>query len=203
MSWKANILDAFEVFGPASLFVLSFTEAIVQPIPPDIMYIPMLANAAGDVPLVVWLWLTVTVASVLGSLVGYWIGQRWGTSLMKRFGQEKHLTKLEHLTETYGTFGIFIAAFSPIPYKVLGWMAGMGHMAKRPFIMAGLAGRGLRFGLEAVLIGLYGDQAIDAMMWFLDNEVLLAVLLIVAGAGAWFAWRWWSELGDQPPTNNA
>ncbi|MGB0515379.1 MAG: YqaA family protein [Poseidonia sp.] len=203
MSWKANILDAFEVFGPASLFVLSFTEAIVQPIPPDVMYIPMLANAAGDVPLVVWLWLTVTVASVLGSLVGYWIGQRWGTSLMKRFGQEKHLTKLEHLTETYGTFGIFIAAFSPIPYKVLGWMAGMGHMAKRPFIMAGLAGRGLRFGLEAVLIGLYGDQAIDAMMWFLDNEVLLAVLLIVAGAGAWFAWRWWSELGDQPPTNNA
>lgn len=203
MSWKANILDAFEVFGPASLFVLSFTEAIVQPIPPDVMYIPMLANAAGDVPLVVWLWLTVTVASVLGSLVGYWIGQRWGTSLMKRFGQEKHLTKLEHLTETYGTFGIFIAAFSPIPYKVLGWMAGMGHMAKRPFVMAGLAGRGLRFGLEAVLIGLYGDQAIDAMMWFLDNEVLLAVLLIVAGASAWFAWRWWSELGDQPPTNNA
>ena len=71
MSWKANILDAFEVFGPASLFVLSFTEAIVQPIPPDVMYIPMLANAAGDVPLVVWLWFTVTVASVLGSLVGY------------------------------------------------------------------------------------------------------------------------------------
>ncbi len=98
MSWKDNILDAFEVFGPASLFVLSFTEAIVQPIPPDVMYIPMLANAAGDVPLVVWLWFTVTVASVLGSLVGYWIGQRWGTSLMKRFGQEKHLTKLEHLT---------------------------------------------------------------------------------------------------------
>lgn len=203
MSWKANILDAFEVFGPASLFVLSFTEAIVQPIPPDVMYIPMLANAAGDVPLVVWLWFTVTVASVLGSLVGYWIGQRWGTSLMKRFGQEKHLTKLEHLTETYGTFGIFIAAFSPIPYKVLGWMAGMGHMAKRPFIMAGLAGRGLRFGLEAVLIGLYGNQALEAMMWFLDNEILLAVLLILIGAGAWLGWRWWSELGDRPPANNA
>ena len=203
MSWKANILDAFEVFGPASLFVLSFTEAIVQPIPPDVMYIPMLANAAGDVPLVVWLWFTVTVASVLGSLVGYWIGQRWGTSLMKRFGQEKHLTKLEHLTETYGTFGIFIAAFSPIPYKVLGWMAGMGHMAKRPFIVAGLAGRGLRFGLEAVLIGLYGNQALEAMMWFLDNEILLAVLLILIGAGAWFGWRWWSELGDRPPASNA
>ena len=96
MSWKDTILEAFDVFGPASLFVLSFTEAIVQPIPPDLLYIPMLVNAMGDTPLVVWLWLVVTVASVLGSLVGYWIGQRWGTSLMKRFGQEKHLTKLEH-----------------------------------------------------------------------------------------------------------
>ena len=63
---------------------------------------------------------------------------------MKRFGQEKHLAKLEYLTANYGTLGIFIAAFSPIPYKVFGWMAGMGDMAKRPFIVAGLAGRGLR-----------------------------------------------------------
>ena len=79
----------------------------------------------------------------------------------------------------------------------------MGHMAKRPFIIAGLAGRGLRFGLEAVLIGLYGARALDAMMWFLDNEVLLAVLLMLAGAGAWFVYRWWTALGQQPPANEA
>ena len=156
-----------------------------------------------NLPLIVWLWLTVTVASVLGALVGYWLGQRWGTHLMKRFGQEKHLTKLEHLTTKYGTLGIFIAAFSPIPYKVFGWMAGMGDMAKRPFVIAGLAGRGLRFGLEAVLIGLYGDRALDAMMWFLDNEVLLAVLLIVLATGAWFAYKWWSNLGQHPPVSEA
>lgn len=203
MSWKDTVLEAFDVFGPASLFLLSFTEAIIQPIPPDLLYIPLLANAMGDLPLIVWLWLTVTVASVLGALVGYWVGERWGTTLMKRFGQEKHLAKLEHLTSNYGTLGIFIAAFSPIPYKVFGWMAGMGNMAKRPFIIAGLAGRGLRFGLEAVLIGLYGARALDAMMWFLDNEVLLAVLLMLAGAGAWFAYRWWNALGQQPPANEA
>ena len=78
MSWKESVLEAFEVFGPASLFLLSFTEAIIQPIPPDLLYIPMLANAMGDVPLVVWLWLVVTIASVLGALVGYAIGERWG-----------------------------------------------------------------------------------------------------------------------------
>ena len=203
MSWKDTILEAFDVFGPASLFLLSFTEAIIQPIPPDLLYIPMLVNAMGNLPLVVWLWFTVTVASVLGALVGYWLGQRWGTTLMKRFGQEKHLAKLEYLTANYGTLGIFIAAFSPIPYKVFGWMAGMGDMAKRPFIVAGLAGRGLRFGLEAVLIGLYGDKALEAMMWFLDNEILLAVLLILGGVASWFAYKWWNNLGQQPPVSEA
>ena len=199
MSWKESILEAFEVFGPASLFVLSFTEAILQPIPPDLMYIPMLANAMGDVPLVIWLWLTVTVASVLGSLVGYWLGERWGTPLMKRFGMERHLVKLEVLTLRYGSAGIFIAAFSPIPYKVLGWMAGMGQMAKKPFIVAGFAGRGLRFGMEAVLIGLYGQQALDTLMWFLDNEILLALLLLISGALLALLWRWWSSLDEGAP----
>ena len=195
MSWKETVLEAFEVFGPASLFLLSFTEAIVQPIPPDLMYIPMLANTMGDVPLVLWLWLVVTVASVLGSLVGYAIGERWGTSLMHRFGQERQLVKLETLTQRFGSWGIFIAAFSPIPYKVLGWMAGMGHMAKKPFIVAGLFGRGLRFGLEALLIGLYGQQALDAMAWFLDNEILLGVGLLASGAVVFVMWRWWAKLG--------
>ena len=201
MSWKQTVLEAFEVFGPASLFLLSFTEAIIQPIPPDLLYIPMLANAMGDTPLVLWLWLVVTVASVLGSLVGYLIGQRWGTSLMVRFGQEKHLVKLEQLTLRYGSMGIFIAAFSPIPYKVLGWMAGMGHMAKKPFILAGLLGRSLRFGMEAVLIGLYGDAALEAMMWFLDNEILLGLALIALGLVCWLLWRWWGGLEGQPPAS--
>ena len=196
MSWKDAVLEAFEVFGPASLFLLSFTEAIVQPIPPDLLYIPLLVNAMGNTSLVFWLWTVVTVASVLGSLVGYYLGERWGTSLMKRFGQERHLTKLEHLTASYGTLGIFIAAFSPIPYKVLGWMAGMGHMAKRPFVVAGLLGRGLRFGLEAVLIGLYGDQAFDAMMWFLDNEIVLGAVCVLSIGLLWYVWQWWTKLGD-------
>jgi len=196
MSWKQEMLEMFEVFGPASLAVLSFTEAIIQPLPPDILYLPMLVNAMGDTPLVVWLWGVVTVASVLGSLVGYLIGQRWGTPLMVRFGQEHQLKKLEHLTENYGSIGIFIAAFSPIPYKVLGWMAGMGHMEKKSFLIAGFLGRGLRFGLEALLIGIYGNQALQAMEWFIANEILLAIATIACAAMAWMSWRWWNSIGD-------
>tara|TARA_Y100000766_G_scaffold285458_1_gene309086 strand:- start:108 stop:731 length:624 start_codon:yes stop_codon:yes gene_type:complete len=206
MSWKETILDFFEIFGPASLAVLSFTESIIQPIPPDLLYIPMLADTIGNVPLVIWLWVTVTISSVGGSLVGYWIGKRWGRTFVSRFSKQAHLDKIEALTLKYGTFGIFIAAFSPIPYKVFGWVAGMGEMEKKPFLLAGLFGRGLRFGLEAVLIGIYGNAAIDALNWFLENEILLAIVMILATIPAWFAWRWWSNIeleadGTEPKTS--
>ncbi|RPG68535.1 MAG: DedA family protein [Euryarchaeota archaeon TMED99] len=194
MSWKETILDFFEIFGPASLAVLSFTESIIQPIPPDLLYIPMLAETIGNTPLVIWLWLTVTLSSVAGSLVGYWIGKRWGRSFVSRFSKQAHLDKIEALTLKYGTFGIFIAAFSPIPYKVFGWVAGMGEMDKKPFLLAGLFGRGLRFGLEAVLIGIYGNAAIDALNWFLDNEILLGLVMILASITLWLSWKWWSNI---------
>jgi undecaprenyl-diphosphatase len=159
----------------------------------------MLVDAMGDMPAVIWLWLVVTISSVLGSIVGYWIGGKWGNPLMQRFAKPEHTTKLMALSEKYGTIGIFIAAFSPIPYKVFGWIAGMTEMNKKPFIAAGLAGRGLRFGVEAIMIGLYGKQALDALFWFLDHEILLAIALIVMAIVTWFAWTWWKGLGEEIP----
>ena len=202
MSWKESILGAFDVFGPASLAMVSMSEAIIQPVPPDLVYIPMLLNDIGNVNVVLWLWFVVTVSSVLGSFIGYLIGQRWGRSLIGKFGSTSHVEKIEALTQRYGTMGIFIAAFSPIPYKVFGWLAGMGSMEKRPFIAAGLIGRGLRFGLEAVLIGVYGNQAYDALMWFLDNEIFLAVLLVGAAGAVLAAWNWWNGLEIEAKQSN-
>jgi len=198
MSWKETIVDWFDGFGALSLGAMSFTEAIIQPVPPDLLFLPMLVSAQGNSSLVVWLWAIITVTSVLGSLVGYYIGKKWGRSLFSRFKADKHLAKIEALTTRYGTIGIFIAAFSPIPYKVFGWAAGMGEMKLRPFIIAGLIGRGLRFGLEAILIGMYGNKALDALWWLLDKEMLIGVLLIITTIVAWLGIRWWNNLAADP-----
>ena len=93
MSWKDTIIDWFDGFGWLSLAALSFTEAIIQPVPPDLLYLPMLVGADESTSLIVWLWIVVTVSSVLGSLVGYWIGKKWGRSLFVKFKAEKHLEK--------------------------------------------------------------------------------------------------------------
>ena len=197
MSWYSGTLDF--ILDRTNSFVLglvSFTEAIIQPIPPDLVYLPMLYDAMDNTPLVIWYFLVVTLSSVAGSYIGYLLGKHWGRQLLDRFAKQKHVDKLEALTEKYGTLGIFIAAFSPIPYKVFGWVAGMGEMDRRSFIIAGLFGRGLRFGLEALLIGIYGKKALDTINLFLDNEILIALGMIVFAAIGYFIWRWWSKLGD-------
>ena len=198
MSWYTGILDfILERTNSGVLGVVSFTEAIIQPLPPDLVYLPMLYDAMDNKPLVFWYFVVVTLTSVAGSYVGYLLGQRWGRQLLDRFAKPKHVTKLEALTTKYGTIGIFIAAVSPIPYKVFGWVAGMGEMDKRSFIIAGLFGRGLRFGMEALLIGIYGKTALDAMNTFLDNEILIAVVMIIAIVILYFIWQWWSNLGKE------
>lgn len=197
MSWYSGTLDF--ILDRTNSFVLglvSFTEAIIQPIPPDLVYLPMLYDAMDNTPLVIWYFLVVTLSSVAGSYIGYLLGKHWGRQLLDRFAKQKHVDKLEALTEKYGTLGIFIAAFSPIPYKVFGWVAGMGEMDRRSFIIAGLFGRGLRFGLEALLIGIYGKKALDTINLFLDNEILIALGMIVFAAIGYLIWRWWSKLGD-------
>ena len=196
MSWYSGVLDfILERTNSAVLGFVSFTEAIIQPLPPDLVYLPMLYDAMDNKPLVFWYFLVVTLTSVAGSYVGYLIGQRWGRQLLDKFAKQKHVDKLEALTEKYGTVGIFIAAFSPIPYKVFGWVAGMGEMDKRSFLIAGLFGRGLRFGLEALLIGIYGKAALDTINTFLDNEIFIAIVMIVIITIAYFVWQWWSNLG--------
>ena len=201
MTWKEQILEWFEIFGPASLGMLSFTEAIIQPVPPDLMFLPMLLNNSGNIPMIFWLWIVITSTSVLGSLIGYWIGQNWGKSIVERFNGQKHIKKLEILTQKYGTMGIFIAAVSPIPYKVFGWFAGMGEMNKKSFITAGFLGRGIRFGLEAILIGIYGQKALESLNNILEQEILLGIIIIIAAIISYYTWKWWSNLRIETETS--
>ena len=190
------ILEFFNQFGPFALALLSFTEAIIQPIPPDVMFLPMAYDERNSVNMLLWLWFIVTFASVLGAMVGHTLGKLYGTKLLDRFGKPHHRQRLEFLFERYGTWGMFIAAVSPLPYKVFGWIAGASDMKMRPFVIAGIFGRGLRFGLEAILIYLYGDTAMDAATWLLDHELIMAIVLIlVLGLiGWWFTKKNPSEM---------
>mgnify|MGYP002641864205 FL=1 len=191
------ILDFFESFGPLALALLSFTEAIIQPIPPDVLFLPMAYDARDNETLLIWLWLVVTVSSVFGAIIGHALGKRYGSKLVDKFGKPHHRQQLEKMFERYGTLGMFIAAVSPLPYKVFGWIAGASDMKLRPFIIAGIFGRGLRFGLEALFIFMYGESAIKAVEWVLERELLMGIILVLTLAAV----VWWLMRTDTSPVH--
>ncbi len=191
------ILDFFESFGPLALALLSFTEAIIQPIPPDVLFLPMAYDARDNESLLIWLWIVVTVSSVFGAVIGHALGKRYGSKLVDKFGKPHHRQQLEKMFERYGTLGMFIAAVSPLPYKVFGWIAGASDMKLRPFIIAGIFGRGLRFGLEALFIFMYGESAIKAVEWVLERELLMGIILVLTLAAV----VWWLMRTNTSPVH--
>ena len=172
-TWVDWTVDAAESFGLMGLFLVSATESAVQPVPPDLVSWPM-ALGAGSIPELLTIVIVATVGSVLGSLVGYWMGSVAGDYVLSRFASESSIARLEQIMHRHGSFGVFFAALGPVPYKALAWTAGAGSMPLIPFMISGGIGRLMRFSIPAVAIWYYGDAALE---WFTPARFLLISML--------------------------
>ncbi len=144
--------------APKYLAAMSFSEASFFPLPPDIMLAPMcLAKPERAYKLA----LLTTIFSVMGGVFGYFIGFLLLDMVLAFFEAigytDKYLQTVEFFYE-YGFWVIFIAGFTPIPYKLVTIAAGASSMALLPFIAASLIGRGARFFLVAFLMKLGGER---------------------------------------------
>lgn len=170
--------------GPAALGVLSAAEAIFFPLPPDPL---LIALALRDPSSAIWFAALTTATSVLGGLVGHWLGKRFGRPLLERM-HARYLDRVEGLFVRHGFVAIFIAGLTPIPYKVFTISAGAFGVPRTPFVVASIVGRGLRFFVLGGLIFVWGDR----FQTFLDERfdlVMLAMGAMVVGALAvWWAW---------------
>ena len=172
-TWVDWTVDAAESFGLMGLFLVSATESAVQPVPPDLVSWPM-ALGAGSISELLTIVIVATVGSVLGSLVGYWMGSVAGDYVLSRFASESSIARLEQIMHRHGSFGVFFAALGPVPYKALAWTAGAGSMPLIPFMISGGIGRLMRFSIPAVAIWYYGDAALE---WFTPARFLLISML--------------------------
>ena len=185
------VLDWADGFGLIGLAIVSSTEAAFQPVPPDLLVMPMSLSADGPLELFI-IFSVATLSSVLGSLGGYAIGFYGGRPLLERFASTDNSEKLDNLVSRYGSAGIFIAAVSPIPYKALAWTAGAGKMNIRIFIVAGLIGRGIRFGLEVTILGFYGDEFLSQ----LENPLAWLMLGIFSIFIYSIMKPWWNKISS-------
>ena len=190
----SQIIDATvnwaDNWGLIGLAVVSASEAMFQPAPPDLLVIPMALNSNGSISEIIAIVLVATIFSVLGSLGGYAIGMYAGRPFLEKFVKSDTISRLDNIFLKYGTMGVFIAAISPIPYKAFAWAAGSGKMNLNLFIFAGLLGRGIRFGLEGFLLGFYGDEFSDLMynhFFWLAGGILATIFFIPLNG-------WWNSL---------
>ncbi|MCM2678840.1 YqaA family protein [Echinimonas agarilytica] len=167
--------------APVYLAVLSFTESVIFPIPPDVMLAPMaLANVKKA-----WRFaLITTVASVIGGAFGYWLGALLFEPVVAPVIESMGYTeKFEHgmaWFKEYGVWIVFVAGFSPIPYKVFTVSAGLLQMAFLPFMIASAIGRGLRFFLVAGLMVWGGKAMEDKLREYVEYLGWLVVVAVVA-----------------------
>ncbi|NOR52024.1 MAG: DedA family protein [Gammaproteobacteria bacterium] len=163
------------------LATLSFAESSFFPIPPDVMMIPMVLSRPEKGW---WLASLTTLFSVLGGIAGYFIGL-WGFELVEPIiHQAGYGARFERVVEWFGEWGIwvvFIAGFSPIPYKLFTISAGMLQMMFIPFIIASFIGRGGRFYLVAGLIRWGGEGMEQKLRHYIDRIGWTVVALIVIG----------------------
>ena len=184
-------IDWADGFGLLGLALVSASEAAFQPIPPDVLVIPMVieANSVLAISLIV---LVATLSSVFGAFFGYAIGYYGGIPLLERFVSDSNINRLNFLIEKYGSLGVFIAAVSPIPYKALAWIAGAGKMDLRLFALAGIFGRGIRFGSVGFLIGVYGESVQSSLNWL--NFTLISIFCIIIFIPLL---KWWKNMDTE------
>ncbi len=172
--------------APWFLGGLSFAESSFFPIPPDVMLAPMAMAKRHKA----WYFAFITtIASVLGGLFGYLIGMfafDLVEPLLHQAGYWERFQTAQHWFEEWGFWIVFIAGFSPIPYKVFTISAGTIGMALAPFLIASLIGRGARFFLVAGLIWWGGERMETALKKYID---IIGVVVIVVAVIAYFLLR--------------
>lgn len=161
---------------------LSFSEAIFFPIPPDVMLAPM----ALSKPDRAWRYAFITtITSLIGGAIGYYLGYAFFEPIvqpaLEKFG---YMDKFEQTTvwfEQWGIWVVFLAGFTPIPYKVFTITAGFFQMLFLPFILASAVGRGARFFLVAGLMKWGGARMESKLREYIDylgwGTIILAVVL--------------------------
>jgi membrane protein YqaA with SNARE-associated domain len=174
---------------------LSFVEAFIFPIMPEVMLAPMMLGKRHKA----FFYANISLLfSLLGSLVGYALGH-WAFHALSPLLESLHLlapieTGVENLREQMNQhwLGLMVvlalAALQPVvPMKFVTWAAGIVGVPVIPFLVCMAVGRGKRVWLLALLIRLFGERA-ERLLHKHIERIGWAALVILAGLLVWWIW---------------
>lgn len=174
--------------APYALAAVSFAESSFFPVPPDVMLVPMMLARPDRA----WFYaLVCTVSSVLGGVLGYFIGlllyDSVGSWLFQVYGLTEGAEVFRQSYAEYGHWVILLKGLTPIPYKLVTITSGFASYSLFWFIVLSVITRGARFFLVALLMSRFGP--------FIKNVIdrhfnVVATVAIVAIIGGFVAFRY-------------
>lgn len=164
------------------LFLVSFAESSVFLVPPDVILIPMILavrNAAWKIASIC------TLASVLGGVFGYFIGnvffEELGRPILTAYQYDLKFEYFQMEYNKWGAWAVFFAGVTPFPYKVITILSGMTNLNLTIFIIASVLARGLRFFLIAWLLWRFGSSVQDFINRRLGILFFVFCILFIGG----------------------
>jgi len=158
------------------LAIIAFAESSFFPIPPDIMIVPMVIAKKNDY---LKIFLIATFSSAVGGLLGYFIGFVFldlAMNVIEFYGYEEKVINLKNNLSSGNNFiyflgTLFLAGFTPLPFKVFTITSGMIGFNIFIFFVVCLVSRALRFFVVSYLSFKFSDtfsefMEKDAAKWF-------------------------------------
>ncbi len=177
MKWSKHPHAVYYLSG------LSFAESSFFPIPPDVMLAPMSLARPNRAW---WFAFLTTLTSVSGGVLGYLIGAFAFEYIEPWLQASAYWPKFETTRlwfDEWGIWVVFVAGFSPIPYKLFTITAGLLTLAIIPFVIASFIGRGARFFLVAGLLKYAGPKleplVLKSVEWIGWITVLLLITAVI------------------------
>ena len=171
------------------LGAISFIESSFFPIPPDIMIAPMVIAKKKDF---LKIFIIATIFSVLGGIFGYVIGAYFfdfAMHIIEFYNYENKVIDikdaLSHGDGFYAWLAIlFLAGFTPLPYKVFTIASGLISFNLITFILISLISRGLRFYIVSYLSSKFGDTFTNyvnkyGQRWFSIIGVIIVIIAFI------------------------
>jgi membrane protein DedA with SNARE-associated domain len=195
------VTHLLESYGLALLFVLVAIESAGVPVPGESALIAAALLATRGHYSIVAVIAVAAAGAIFGDNVGYWLGRKGGTALLRRTPIvrdyfERALPTSERFFRRHGAKTVFIGRFVAILRVTAAWLAGISHMPWWKFVLWNAAG-GIAW---AVIIGVvayeFGSAAIDAVSHY---GVVAVIVLIVLGVAAFVAHRMWRRRRAHEP----
>jgi membrane protein YqaA with SNARE-associated domain len=131
-----------------------------------------------------------TVTSLAGGVAGYAIGYFLFEAIepwLHSAGYWPAYLRGKEWFDTWGVWAVFVAGFSPIPYKIFTISAGVAVLNFPGFVLASLIGRGARFFLVAGFVVAGGERMETTIKTYIERIGWGVVVLAVAIGG--YLWQ--------------